>query len=84
MAAVDGGLILAESVACVMSWKVSEEAIDRERSALDDAEDAHRDLVQAQELAHIGSWTLDIATNPMTWSDQMYELTGDPESRARL
>ncbi len=80
-AAVHGGFILAESIACVMFWRVSEDAIDSEREALDAARGAHLDLVQAQALANIGSWTLDIATNRMSWSRQMFTLCGlDPRS----
>jgi diguanylate cyclase (GGDEF)-like protein len=80
-AVVHGAFILAESVACVLFWRASEDAIDNEREALGAATSAHLDLVRAQEMASIGSWTLDIATNRMTWSDQMFTLTGqDPDS----
>lgn len=76
MAMLHGAFILAESVACVMFWRLSEDALDSERDALSAAKSAHLDLVHAQEMASIGSWTLDIATNRLTWSDQMFTLTG--------
>jgi diguanylate cyclase (GGDEF)-like protein len=80
-AAVHGGFILAESVACAWYWSASEDAINRERTALAEAENAHRDLAHAQEIAHIGSWTLDVAQNRLAWSDEMFTLSGkDPGS----
>ncbi|MEI6624698.1 MAG: diguanylate cyclase, partial [Actinomycetes bacterium] len=38
-------------------------------------------LEQAQRIAHVGSWTLDLATNHSTVSDEMYLMLGlDPAS----
>lgn len=31
-------------------------------------------LKNAQRMAHIGSWELDIATNALTWSDEIYRI----------
>ncbi|HYG16858.1 MAG TPA: PAS domain-containing protein, partial [Bacteroidia bacterium] len=31
---------------------------------------------QAQALTHIGNWTWDIATNAITWSDELYRIYG--------
>ncbi|MGY6277001.1 diguanylate cyclase domain-containing protein [Methylomonas sp. MgM2] len=37
-------------------------------------------LEQAQSIAKIGSWTLDIVNNKLTWSDQIFLIFGiDPE-----
>jgi diguanylate cyclase (GGDEF)-like protein len=41
-----------------------------------DLEKAHGDLARAQELAGIGSWEWDIASDTMTWSDQRFTLLG--------
>jgi diguanylate cyclase (GGDEF)-like protein/PAS domain S-box-containing protein len=76
MAAVHGGFILAEAIACVLFWSASEEALDRERRALADVAEAHRDLGRAQQLASVGSWKLDLATSRLTWSDQLFALAG--------
>ncbi len=79
--AVHGLFILAESIACVMFWKAGEDAVASERRALADAEAAHRDLEHAQELAEIGSWTFDVATERLTWSRQLFAIYGvDPET----
>lgn len=38
-------------------------------------------LEQAQRLAHVGSWTLDNATNHVTWSEELFLMQGlDPGS----
>lgn len=42
---------------------------------------AHTRLAEAQEVAQIGSWEWDIATNRVTWSEELYRLWGlDPRS----
>jgi PAS domain S-box-containing protein len=37
---------------------------------------AEASLAEAQELAHIGSWEWDIATNRVFWSDELFRLWG--------
>ncbi|MBI4950316.1 MAG: PAS domain S-box protein [Deltaproteobacteria bacterium] len=34
------------------------------------------DLAEAQKVAHIGSWGLDLIENTVTWSDEMYRISG--------
>ena len=33
-------------------------------------------LARAQEIAHLGSWELDLANNKLTWSDEVYRIFG--------
>jgi PAS domain S-box-containing protein len=33
-------------------------------------------LGRAQEIAHLGSWELDVASNRLTWSDEVYRIFG--------
>jgi len=44
------------------------------------AEEALREsetrLKNAQELAHLGSWELDLVNNTLTWSDEVYRIFG--------
>ncbi|MGI9180792.1 MAG: PAS domain S-box protein [Longimicrobiaceae bacterium] len=35
-----------------------------------------RQLVTAQQLAHLGSWQWDIPSNSITWSDELYRIFG--------
>ncbi len=53
-----------------------------ERKAAEEALRASQSqLEQAQRIAHVGSWTLDLATNQVTLSQEMYLMRGlDPES----
>jgi len=37
------------------------------------------DLKESQRIAHVGSWRLDISTNEVTWSEELYKMYGfDP------
>jgi PAS domain S-box-containing protein len=37
-------------------------------------------LNRAQEIAHLGSWELNLVTNQLTWSDEVYRIFGlDPQ-----
>ncbi|MCX6082783.1 MAG: PAS domain S-box protein [Chloroflexi bacterium] len=38
--------------------------------------DSETQLRKAQHFAHIGSWTWNIKTNQLTWSDEMYNIFG--------
>ena len=41
--------------------------------------DSQKRLEEAQQVAHIGSWELDIATQKLTWSNELFRLVGrDP------
>ncbi|SDS34636.1 sensor histidine kinase [Actinoplanes derwentensis] len=43
--------------------------------------EAERDLAEAQRLAELGSWQLDVLAGTVTWSAEMYQIHGvDPES----
>ena len=42
---------------------------------------AHASLAEAQEVAHLGSWEWDIASDRVAWSDELYRLWGlEPQS----
>jgi PAS domain S-box-containing protein len=44
----------------------------------EDLQKLHGRLVEAQQVAHIGSWEWDIAADTIWWSDEMYRLYGLP------
>jgi PAS domain S-box-containing protein len=53
--------------------------LDLERRIQERAEDLqrlHGRLVEAQHVAHIGSWEWDVAANSIWWSDEMYRVHG--------
>ena len=47
-------------------------------SAAAELQSREKDLQRAQEVAHIGSWKLDIARNLLQWSDETYRIFGVP------
>ncbi|MCU7925955.1 MAG: PAS domain S-box protein [Candidatus Thiodiazotropha sp. (ex Dulcina madagascariensis)] len=52
-----------------------------ERRALNEKlRESERHLLEAQQMAHIGNWELDLTTNTLYWSDEIYRIFGiDPE-----
>lgn len=53
-----------------------EKAISERDLAKEKLELRARQLSEAQELAHIGSWELDVSTNALTASDEFYRIFG--------
>ena len=71
-AVVHGVFILAMSAAGIISWRLNE-------ALLEEATDRGHRLAEAQRVARLGSWELDLAAKRVTWSDEMYRLGGtDP------
>ncbi len=43
------------------------------------AEKNENELRKAQEIAHVGSWSMDVATNEVAWTEELYKMYGfDP------
>jgi PAS domain S-box-containing protein len=55
-------------------------SVVRDITELKRAEDTLREseerLKRAQEIAHLGSWELDLVKNRLTWSDEVYRIFG--------
>ncbi|MFZ0280577.1 MAG: PocR ligand-binding domain-containing protein, partial [Bacteroidales bacterium] len=49
--------------------------IERKKTEKMLAEKTHR-LERSQEIAHLGSWELDLVTDTLTWSDEVYRIFG--------
>lgn len=81
---VHGIFILGESTACLIAWRLNEDAIASERSTRGALEKANEDLAQAQELSHIGSWDWDLTTSTLLWSDASCSLTPWNPRRSRI
>jgi PAS domain S-box-containing protein len=54
---------------------VISEALARRR-ATEALQDSEQRLKRAQEIAHLGSWELDLTNNELTWSDEVYRIFG--------
>ena len=70
-AAIHGGFILAMSVAGIATWKLNESL---QREAVDRA----AKLAEAQKLARLGSWELELGTGTMRASEELRRLLGRP------
>ncbi len=50
------------------------------KQAEEELETSEKHLSQAQQIAHLGSWELDIVSNELSWSDEVYRIFEiDPE-----
>ena len=48
-----------------------------ERKRMEEAlRESERRLKRAQEISHVGSWELDLITNELSWSDEVYRIFG--------
>ena len=74
--------ILSPDGALVELLGVSRDLRERKRFEIDllRARDAtaaaNAELAEAQRLAHVGSWTWDLASDVITWSDEMFAILG--------
>ncbi len=62
---------LAESYVNVYAREIT-----RRRRAEEEIRRSEERLKRAQELAHLGSWELDLSANRLTWSDEVYRIFG--------
>jgi len=58
--------MVADRVALVIERARAEEALRENQDR----------LKRSQEIAHLGSWELDLATDTLTWSDEVYRIFG--------
>ena len=52
------------------------EDITESKLAQDELQKNERRLRKSEEIAHIGSWELDLVTNKLSWSDEVYRIFG--------
>jgi PAS domain S-box-containing protein len=62
--------------------KAHDELEQRVELRTKELQEAERDLNRAQEVAHIGSWRLDVQRNELLWSDETHRMFGIPRETA--
>lgn len=58
----------------IIKWFGSSIDIEDRKRAEDALRQSEFDLAEAQRVARIGSWTLDVATNAVRWSEELYRI----------
>lgn len=61
---------------CVVGCTGIHSDITERRQAAEELAKRESQLADAQRVAHIGSWEWDIATNAISWSDELYRIHG--------
>ena len=52
------------------------EDITEQKIAQDELQKNERRLRKSEEIAHVGSWELDLVSNKLSWSDEVYRIFG--------
>ena len=60
---------------CACAARVARMATDLIQRA-ESLRESEQRLQRTQEIAHLGSWELDLARNELTWSDEVYRIFG--------
>ncbi|MEA2626025.1 MAG: hypothetical protein QOD06_2070 [Candidatus Binatota bacterium] len=56
--------------------------VEERRSANEKLRKSEAQLAEAQQLAQLGSWSRDVATNVVTWSDEIFHIFGMEPQKA--
>ncbi len=54
------------------------------QKAYDSLKQSEKSLAEAQEIAHLGNWELDFASNEFHWSDEMYRIFGLKPQKSKI
>ncbi len=70
------GVPIFDSEGNFAGYRGADKDITREQHLIKSLERSQSNLREAQELANIGHWELDLSTNDLHWSDQVYRIFG--------
>jgi PAS domain S-box-containing protein len=65
---------LRDELGSIVKWYGTSTDIEDRKRAEDALRRSEFDLAEAQRIASLGSWTLDIATNTVRWSEELYRV----------
>ncbi len=83
LAMIGGGLVLVTAIVGVgLDVLVRNGALRTLRNARDGAVEQARRAELAEDVARLGHWRLDLRTDQITWSRQMYRIYGLPDDAA--
>lgn len=60
----------------ILRWYGTCTDIDAQKRVEEELRESEQRLKRAQEIAHLGSWELDLLSNRLTWSDEVYRIFG--------
>jgi PAS domain S-box-containing protein len=69
------GVLLALLTSAAVARSVLRQE-QRRRRAMEQLTESEVRFGRAQEMAHVGSWELDLSSNRLTWSDEVYRIFG--------
>ena len=69
-------LVKERTAALEKSYTELTEEIAEHKRAEQELKDSEERLKRAEEIAHLGSWELNLANNKLTWSDEIYRIFG--------
>ena len=73
-------LNMTEMISEITFQKLEQIELNEERKKNEEIlRHSEEDLKESQRIAHVGSWRLDVLTNQVVWSDELYKMYGfDP------
>lgn len=80
--AMDFLLNMTKVISEITSQKLEQIELNKQREKNEEAlRHSEEDLKKSQRIAHVGSWRLDLASNHVVWSEELYRMYGfDPSS----
>lgn len=73
---IRGVPVFEENGTTVHEWVDAAKDITERRQAEDLLRQSENQLLEAQHITHVGSWTWDLQTNARTWSEELYLIFG--------
>jgi PAS domain S-box-containing protein len=71
--------VLKDGSGCIVGVLSTARDITEQKRAEEALRRSEKDLRESQRIAHVGSWRLDVGTNQVVWTEELYNMYGfDP------